>query len=432
MLSTLPPEAERLDLVFWDYGCNDMAINGFSFRQQNNGAFFFPHLFYLHPDIAGVGLVHWLETTNCTLKENGTVSTNKIATDNYPYLKHMFHPNRRNQSSQSPSRIAPFANVSVFALSLPQFCNAGFCNPFDYIREDSRGHPSDAGIAIMADLVIWNLLPYFDALIAKHCRRPALHSTNISASSSANSTRMNDHHLLIQERHSDSYRNASEVRTIGGISVTDTTAHEVDWFVDAKLADLTPQEMDAIDREYVQSQSRLKHVVAAMFLISPIMRSSLAIDQFTIRCVKNDGSSVWVQVDVLRLIEEKCLGWINRQHRKQFRSDEEFYFHPNVIPGTLRNGTWEGNDRVRNADILLRLHTSVAWTYICFQPCTPTGRIRPYIYDRMLSSLLLYASCHFEQRMGNLSLRCGCISSFLFSTPSYNKGALLVIINSTC
>ena len=165
MLSTLPPSTERIDLLLWDYSNNDRYLIKGSFR--THGSFFFPHLFHLHPHITAVGVVHWLETWNCTLGKRGTISPNTMATLNYPYFKHMFNP--RNESvSGTPSQGAPFANVSLFVLSLPQFCNAGFCNPFDYLRMDTS-HQSDAGVALMADLVVWHLLPYFDLLLERYC-----------------------------------------------------------------------------------------------------------------------------------------------------------------------------------------------------------------------------------------------------------------------
>ena len=389
MLATLPPHLERIDLVLWDYGVNDWPSESESFRARHDGALFFPHLFHLHPEVTAIGAVHWLETINCTLREKGTVSPNLRATRNYPYLKHMFNPDP-SSSSETPSPLTPFSNVSLFAISLPQFCNAGYCNPYDFIRADSR-HQSDAGVAIMADLVIWHLLPYFDRLIERYCRIPPMGHLNRSEfygngeESSLNNRPEDD---FKQEYNSgrkdidaapsvgrrslvaqhDNSRQHGSTRPPNATGISSTL-----WFLDANLTAITAEEGREMDQEYQDARTRLKDVVAAMFLMSPVMRPPLSLDLLALRCLRIDGSSAWVQVDIVIIIKEGCLGWVKRGFRRPDRSDEEFYFHPNKIPPSQRNGTWEENPKVRNADLLLRVNASVGWKYVCFLPCAPIG-----------------------------------------------------------
>ena len=375
MLSTLPPSTERIDLLLWDYSNNDRYLIKGSFR--THGSFFFPHLFHLHPHITAVGVVHWLETWNCTLGKRGTISPNSMATLNYPYFKHMFNP-RTDSVSGIQSRISPFANVSLFALSLPQFCNAGFCNPFDYLRRDTS-HQSDAGVAVMADLVVWHLLPYFDLLLERQCHPHSARNRSRDESVDTDDKDVTSNENSESEIHEHLINNTqmAQPNLRSRVLTSDVKLHpsrsSLHWLTDAKLVKVMVNETAEIDQEYIDARGRIKDVLSAMYFMSPVMRSPLPMDQLAFRCVKSDGSTVWLPVDILMINKEKCEGFLKCSPSFEWRSDAEFTYFPNMVKPEVKNRTWEEHGKVRNSDLLFRINTTLDWRYVCFLPCAPTG-----------------------------------------------------------
>lgn len=153
-------QLQPYDLLLWDYGNNDIATL-ILHRSYIKG--FFEKASLLSPNSAGFVSIYWIDSLDALENQCKTNST----TMNYTtYLSVMDYPILKNKFNLSIG--GKLSNFSFLSLSLSEFCNRVNCSLNDIIAANT-GHPTETGHAMMADLLIWQLLGNLKKIMHREC-----------------------------------------------------------------------------------------------------------------------------------------------------------------------------------------------------------------------------------------------------------------------
>ncbi len=63
------------------------------------------------------------------------------------------------------------SDFTLLTSSIPHFCRSAGCHATDFLH-GSTSHASDRGLALFADLIIWQLIKSFDEVLHIFCKAP--------------------------------------------------------------------------------------------------------------------------------------------------------------------------------------------------------------------------------------------------------------------
>jgi hypothetical protein len=381
---------EDVDFVFWDHSLND-------YTQPETAANiikdeYFDNVLNILPQLAGIGMVFWPErAVPC---ENETHFLDDSPHALLPVMRHLFDRDGR------------FANISFISSSLAPVCNKLGCKVVDYISPYTA-HPNDGGTAFFADMVIWQFMRYFEAILHDSCA---------------------------------SVHHATSTAHVHSEWVTDHI-NDPKYTFDNMKFQVTHEAMVksiAIDKNKAIAAGRDVHtnshkIVASFCMFSPVVAPPPPIGMLSFMCVRRKenvkdnalnviavvNTSVpvsWSELHIINLRQRRCAGWIHLGQRTSNRADDEHGFSPTAsesckegggpfmdhcpgkdflgwpidgsyphgsvvgkMGGLTSSGSGDGGDAplpagIKAVDMVVRISTKFNWRFVKFEPaekCAP-------------------------------------------------------------
>lgn len=297
-----------------------------------------------------------------------------------------------------------FDNISLLTSSIPNFLNMGSPSTCatDHVHPKTL-HPTTRGIAMFADLLIWQFLHHLHAVIAEHCPRHARgYAAHNSATWEVDNMPESKHHFSdsdLFKRNNDSLYSEQRLH----IAVKPA--------VGTGTGTATGTATVVIPRA---------HIHAALVMHAPLTSKILPASVLAIMCIdggvvmSDSGMSehgvfepfelphrhrrpLWIEFDLVVMMAERCAGWAPKGFRSLVRVDDEYMYSPTSIRHCARGGgsfmpqcdsklfrEWpEGKypharlgskfpPGLQESDIVVRVASSMQWEYTCFvENCAP-------------------------------------------------------------